>query len=42
MLAKPNKVTLKLAYWRHKDPQKFDKDRLSLGKDGAVYSGILL
>jgi 4-cresol dehydrogenase (hydroxylating) len=35
MLGKPNKVALKLAYWRHKDAQYFDKDKLSPGKDGC-------
>ncbi len=42
MLGKPNKVALKLAYWRHKDAQKFDKDKLSPGKDGTVYSVMLI
>ncbi len=35
MLGKPNKVALKLAYWRHKGIQGFDKDKLSPGKDGC-------
>lgn len=35
MLGKPNKVALTLAYWRHKDSQDFDKDKLSPGKDGC-------
>ena len=35
MLGKPNKVALTLAYWCHKDAQKFDKDKLSPGKDGC-------
>jgi 4-cresol dehydrogenase (hydroxylating) len=35
MLGKPNKVALTLAYWRHKDGQGFDKDKLSPGKDGC-------
>ncbi|PKG85389.1 FAD-binding oxidoreductase [Colwellia sp. 75C3] len=35
MLGKPNKVALKLAYWRHKGAQGFDKDKLSPGKDGC-------
>ncbi|PKI13020.1 FAD-binding protein [Colwellia sp. 12G3] len=35
MLGKPNKVALKLAYWRHKGAEGFDKDKLSPGKDGC-------
>jgi len=35
MLGKPNKVALKLAYWRHKDAEHFDKDKLSPGDDGC-------
>ncbi|ALO35925.1 FAD-binding protein [Colwellia sp. MT41] len=35
MLGKPNKVALKLAYWRHKDADGFDKDKLSPGQDGC-------
>ncbi|WP_019027142.1 FAD-binding protein [Colwellia piezophila] len=35
MLGKPNKVALKLAYWRHKDAESFDKNTLSPGKDGC-------
>ena len=35
MLGKPNKVALKLAYWRHKDADSFDKETLSPGQDGC-------
>ncbi len=35
MLGKPNKVALKLAYWRHKKGHRFDKDKLSPGSDGC-------
>ena len=35
MLGKPNKVALKLAYWRHKDADGFDKEKLSPGQDGC-------
>ena len=35
MLGKPNKVALKLAYWRHKGADDFDKDKLSPGQDGC-------
>lgn len=35
MLGKPNRVALKLAYWRHKAVNNFDKDKLSPGKDGC-------
>ena len=35
MLGKPNKVALKLAYWRHKDADQFDKNTLSPGQDGC-------
>jgi len=35
MLGKPNKVALKLAYWRHKDADSFDKNTLSPGQDGC-------
>lgn len=35
MLGKPNKVALKLAYWRHKEAESFDKSTLSPGKDGC-------
>jgi 4-cresol dehydrogenase (hydroxylating) len=35
MLGKPNKIALKLAYWRHKDATEFDSDKLSPGKDGC-------
>ncbi len=35
MLGKPNKVALKLAYWRHKTADDFDKDTLSPGADGC-------
>lgn len=35
MLGKPNKVALKLAYWRHQGAGGFDKDKLSPGKDGC-------
>lgn len=35
MLGKPNKVALKLAYWRHKDALTFDKSKLSPGNDGC-------
>jgi len=35
MLGKPNKVALKLAYWRHKDAEGFDSEKLSPGKDGC-------
>jgi len=35
MLGKPNKVALKLAYWRHKDAENFDKNALSPGEDGC-------
>lgn len=35
MLGKPNKVALKLAYWRHKNADGFDKEKLSPGRDGC-------
>ena len=35
MLGKPNKVALKLAYWRHKDAEGFEKDALSPSQDGC-------
>ena len=35
MLGKPNKVALKLAYWRHKDMDNIDKNNLSPGQDGC-------
>jgi 4-cresol dehydrogenase (hydroxylating) len=35
MLGKPNKIALKLAYWRHKDADSFDKNTLSPGQDGC-------
>ena len=35
MLGKPNKVALKLAYWRHAEAEGFDKNELSPGKDGC-------
>ena len=35
MLGKPNKVALKLAYWRNKDSDDFDKNQLSPGQDGC-------
>ena len=35
MLGKPNKIALKLAYWRHKRGDQFDKDKLSPSKDGC-------
>ncbi len=35
MLGKPNKVALKLAYWRHKESALFDKEQLSPGRDGC-------
>ena len=35
MLGKPNKVALKLAYWRHKETKGFDKEKLSPGEDGC-------
>lgn len=35
MLGKPNKVALKLAYWRHKNAEVFDSEALSPGKDGC-------
>jgi len=35
MLGKPNKVALKLAYWRHKDADSFNKNNLSPGEDGC-------
>ncbi|KGJ91146.1 FAD-binding protein [Colwellia psychrerythraea] len=35
MLGKPNKVALKLAYWRHKGSDNFDKNDLSPGQDGC-------
>ena len=35
MLGKPNKVALKLAYWRHKDSLIFNKDDLSPSQDGC-------
>ena len=35
MLGKPNKVALKLAYWRHKDADGFDMEKLSPGHDGC-------
>jgi 4-cresol dehydrogenase (hydroxylating) len=35
MLGKPNKVALKLAYWRHKNAGNFDKNTLSPGTDGC-------
>lgn len=35
MLGKPNKVALKLAYWRHKDTSNFDNNELSPGQDGC-------
>jgi len=35
MLGKPNKVALKLAYWRHKESDNFDKNSLSPGQDGC-------
>jgi 4-cresol dehydrogenase (hydroxylating) len=35
MLGKPNKVALKLAYWRHKKSDSFDKNNLSPSQDGC-------
>ena len=35
MLGKPNKVALKLAYWRHKEAESFLKQSLSPGNDGC-------
>ena len=35
MLGKPNKVALKLAYWRHAKADAFDKNELSPGEDGC-------
>ena len=35
MLGKPNKVALRLAYWRHKDNGSFDNKHLSPGQDGC-------
>jgi len=35
MLGKPNKVALKLAYWRHKEAEKFTKESLSPAQDGC-------
>lgn len=35
MLGKPNKVALKLAYWRHKGSDRFDRNDLSPGQDGC-------
>ena len=35
MLGKPNKVALKLAYWRHKEADSFTKESLSPGQDGC-------
>ncbi len=35
MLGKPNRVALKLAYWRHKGAEGFNKENLSPGKDGC-------
>jgi 4-cresol dehydrogenase (hydroxylating) len=35
MLGKPNKVALKLAYWRHQEAEKFTKESLSPGQDGC-------
>jgi len=35
MLGKPNKVALKLAYWRHPKAESFDKALLSPSKDGC-------
>jgi len=35
MLGKPNKVALKLAYWRHKESDNFNKNNLSPGQDGC-------
>lgn len=35
MLGKPNKVALKLAYWRHSDFESINKEKLSPGKDGC-------
>ncbi|GAA0811721.1 FAD-binding oxidoreductase [Colwellia asteriadis] len=35
MLGKPNKVALKLAYWRHPQASSFDKAALSPSKDGC-------
>lgn len=35
MLGKPNKMALRLAYWRHKEASSFDPLALSPGKDGC-------
>jgi len=35
MLGKPNKIALKLAYWRHSSAKNFDADSLSPGRDGC-------
>lgn len=35
MLGKPNKMALRLAYWRHKNADSFDATQLSPGKDGC-------
>ena len=35
MLGKPNKMALKLAYWRHQNASTFDAEDLSPGRDGC-------
>lgn len=35
MLGKPNKMALKLAYWRHSNADSFNADSLSPGRDGC-------